>query len=431
MCSIGLTGRLRSSPTSEPDRPTHRADRGRRAGDRRRSRQFGQGPPAGRLVPDRQRHLAVALRGVPARLVDAGSALGGRRRDRRPAAGGRRVLRDDRRSASASAVGTGALVLLGLGSLVGGRVFGVAGHAVADERRLPDARRRDRARGGRVRRRRRLPARHPARPGRRDGLRRRRGWSCRCSCSAAGSPGAAHGLPGRRCRGSRSARSATSLFLAVYDATSGLGCMSAAVRYTTSLEGIKADALDGGFWVGWPTPPTADQHLAILQGSEVVVLAIDDETGRVVGFVTAVGDGVLAAYLPLPRGAARVAAAGDRQRARPARPGRARSALHGRPRVRRGPRPVLRGPGVHAVSGDAATRSIGYRAGTRRRLRPAQRPARGTPDVPIGHRAVDVRRSFADQDVGRLHVAPERVVRAPHRLIGTSRVRTRCAAEET
>ena len=75
--------------------------------------------------------------------------------------------------------------------------------------------------------------------------------------------------------------------------------MTAAVRYTTSLEDIKADALDGGFWVGWPTPPTADQHLAILKGSEVVVLAIDDETGRVVGFVTAVGDGVLAAYLPL------------------------------------------------------------------------------------------------------------------------------------
>ena len=75
--------------------------------------------------------------------------------------------------------------------------------------------------------------------------------------------------------------------------------MSAAVRYTTSLEGITARDLAGGYWVGWPTPPTPDQHLALLQGSEVVVLAIDDGTGRVVGFVTAIGDGVLAAYLPL------------------------------------------------------------------------------------------------------------------------------------
>jgi GNAT superfamily N-acetyltransferase len=44
-------------------------------------------------------------------------------------------------------------------------------------------------------------------------------------------------------------------------------------------------------------------HLAMLHGSEAVVLAIDDDAtagspGRVVGFVNAVGDGVLAAYVP-------------------------------------------------------------------------------------------------------------------------------------
>jgi len=70
------------------------------------------------------------------------------------------------------------------------------------------------------------------------------------------------------------------------------------VRYTTSLEGITADSLRGGFWVGWPDPPSAEVHLAMLQGSEAVVLAVAEETGEVVGFVNAVGDGVLAAYVP-------------------------------------------------------------------------------------------------------------------------------------
>ena len=79
--------------------------------------------------------------------------------------------------------------------------------------------------------------------------------------------------------------------------------MTAAVRYVTSLDGIVEADLTGGFWVGWPAPPSAARHLAMLRGSEAVVLAVDDAVpagtpGRVVGFVTAVGDGVLAAYLP-------------------------------------------------------------------------------------------------------------------------------------
>jgi GNAT superfamily N-acetyltransferase len=77
-----------------------------------------------------------------------------------------------------------------------------------------------------------------------------------------------------------------------------------AVRYVTSIEGITSDDLAGGFWVGWPTPPTPAVHLAMLRGSEAIALAIDEQApagtpGRVVGFVNAIGDGVLAAHLPL------------------------------------------------------------------------------------------------------------------------------------
>ena len=52
-----------------------------------------------------------------------------------------------------------------------------------------------------------------------------------------------------------------------------------------------------GFFDGWPSCPTPEQHLALLQGSSHVVVARDDE--QIVGFVTAISDGVLAAYIPL------------------------------------------------------------------------------------------------------------------------------------
>lgn len=71
------------------------------------------------------------------------------------------------------------------------------------------------------------------------------------------------------------------------------------VIYRTSLEGITPDALRGGFFVGWPNAPTAETHLRLLQGSDYVVLAYDEESGAVVGFITAISDGVLSAYIPL------------------------------------------------------------------------------------------------------------------------------------
>lgn len=71
------------------------------------------------------------------------------------------------------------------------------------------------------------------------------------------------------------------------------------ITYQESLEGITPDLLVG-FWDGWPVPPTPEMHLRILAGSEAIALAIDGEAGgRVVGFATAVGDGVLTGYIPL------------------------------------------------------------------------------------------------------------------------------------
>ena len=69
------------------------------------------------------------------------------------------------------------------------------------------------------------------------------------------------------------------------------------ITYTESLDGITADKLNG-FFVGWPNPPSSETHLRILKGSFHIVLALDDQTGQVVGFISAISDGVSAAYIP-------------------------------------------------------------------------------------------------------------------------------------
>jgi GNAT superfamily N-acetyltransferase len=69
------------------------------------------------------------------------------------------------------------------------------------------------------------------------------------------------------------------------------------IHLTDSLDTITSDQLSG-FFVGWPNPPTPETHLILLKQSSRFVLAIDDEHGGVIGFVTAISDGVLAAYIP-------------------------------------------------------------------------------------------------------------------------------------
>ena len=54
-----------------------------------------------------------------------------------------------------------------------------------------------------------------------------------------------------------------------------------------------------GFFVDWPVRPSPERHLEILRGSDHVVLAREGDDGRVVGFVTAISDGVLSAFIPL------------------------------------------------------------------------------------------------------------------------------------
>lgn len=68
--------------------------------------------------------------------------------------------------------------------------------------------------------------------------------------------------------------------------------------FKNSLDGISSDMLHG-FFVDWPNPPSPQTHLKLLKNSSKVVIAVDEKTNQVVGFITAISDGVLSAYIPL------------------------------------------------------------------------------------------------------------------------------------
>lgn len=69
------------------------------------------------------------------------------------------------------------------------------------------------------------------------------------------------------------------------------------ILYRDSTAGITAEQLQG-FFEGWPNPPSAETHLRLLMNSDKVVLAVDEDGGQVVGFITAITDGVLSAFIP-------------------------------------------------------------------------------------------------------------------------------------
>ncbi len=69
------------------------------------------------------------------------------------------------------------------------------------------------------------------------------------------------------------------------------------IRYTDDPAELRPADL-AGFWEGWPVRPSSERHLQALLGSELTILAIDDLAGRVVGFVSVIGDGALAAFIP-------------------------------------------------------------------------------------------------------------------------------------
>ena len=73
--------------------------------------------------------------------------------------------------------------------------------------------------------------------------------------------------------------------------------MKQEISYTDRLENISVERLTG-FFVGWDKKPSPEKHLELLKQSDFVVLATNTDTGEVVGFITAITDKTLAAYIP-------------------------------------------------------------------------------------------------------------------------------------
>lgn len=69
------------------------------------------------------------------------------------------------------------------------------------------------------------------------------------------------------------------------------------ITYLTSPAGLTPDHLPG-FFAEWGNAPSAATLLRILQGSSYVVLAQATATQQIVGYITAVSDGVSCAYIP-------------------------------------------------------------------------------------------------------------------------------------
>ena len=70
------------------------------------------------------------------------------------------------------------------------------------------------------------------------------------------------------------------------------------IRYTDSLVSLSPVRFKG-FCSDWRTPPSPARLFRALQGSSHVVLAIDEDNRQVVGYVNAVSDGALCAFIPL------------------------------------------------------------------------------------------------------------------------------------
>ena len=68
------------------------------------------------------------------------------------------------------------------------------------------------------------------------------------------------------------------------------------IQYTTSLQGVRAEQLEG-LHVGWPKPPSAATTLKSLSNMNAVVLAIDPETDQVIGFICGMTDETLILYV--------------------------------------------------------------------------------------------------------------------------------------
>ncbi|MDQ2652398.1 MAG: GNAT family N-acetyltransferase [Chloroflexota bacterium] len=70
------------------------------------------------------------------------------------------------------------------------------------------------------------------------------------------------------------------------------------IEYRSDITQLAPEQIQG-FFVGWQNPFPPETHLRMLTGSDLVQVAIDADTGRVVGFIAALTDNVQGAFITL------------------------------------------------------------------------------------------------------------------------------------
>jgi ribosomal protein S18 acetylase RimI-like enzyme len=70
------------------------------------------------------------------------------------------------------------------------------------------------------------------------------------------------------------------------------------LRYIDKLELLDTSMFEEQFFDGWPNPPSKETHLLLLKNSDHFIVCMDEETEKIVGFITAISDGILSAYIP-------------------------------------------------------------------------------------------------------------------------------------
>ena len=67
------------------------------------------------------------------------------------------------------------------------------------------------------------------------------------------------------------------------------------IEYLDSAEKISVDMVSG-FFVGWSKPPDEKTFIELLKNSYKIVIA--KKGNNIIGFITAISDGILSAYIP-------------------------------------------------------------------------------------------------------------------------------------
>ena len=70
------------------------------------------------------------------------------------------------------------------------------------------------------------------------------------------------------------------------------------IEYRSDVTTLTPEQIQG-FFVGWQNPFSPETHLRMLTGSDLAQVAIDADSGRVVGFVAALTDDVQGAFITL------------------------------------------------------------------------------------------------------------------------------------